>query len=130
MTDAPTPRTADTLARPLAVRGLTSRSRIAMAPMTRNFSPDGVPGRDVADYYTRCADPSVGRPRREGGWSRWGRSAGRFRVARPRQKLPLAISSPSLSYTVTSPFFDVFQSANAEASSFASPWFGPIRPPA
>lgn len=31
-----------------------------MAPMTRNFSPDGVPGRDVADYYTRRATGGVG----------------------------------------------------------------------
>lgn len=31
-----------------------------MAPMTRKFSPNGVPGQDVADYYTRRADSDVG----------------------------------------------------------------------
>ncbi|WP_330174645.1 NADH:flavin oxidoreductase [Streptomyces sp. NBC_01498] len=62
MTDALTPRpqAADTLARPFSVRGLTTRNRIAMAPMTRKFSPNGVPGQDVADYYTRRADSDVG----------------------------------------------------------------------
>ncbi|MFD5349028.1 12-oxophytodienoate reductase, partial [Streptomyces anulatus] len=48
-------RAAVTLSRPFTVRGLTARNRIAMAPMTRRFSPDGVPGQDVADYYTRRA---------------------------------------------------------------------------
>lgn len=60
MTDETTPRSADTLARPFSVRGLTSRNRIAMAPMTRSFSPGGVPGQDVADYYTRRAAGGVG----------------------------------------------------------------------
>ncbi|HUK36801.1 MAG TPA: NADH:flavin oxidoreductase, partial [Vicinamibacterales bacterium] len=35
-------------------------NRIVMAPMTRNFSPDGVPGADVADYYRRRAENGVG----------------------------------------------------------------------
>lgn len=60
MTETTDPRNADTLARPFTVRGLTSRNRIAMAPMTRSFSPGGVPGRDVADYYTRRAVGGVG----------------------------------------------------------------------
>ncbi|EST26482.1 NADH:flavin oxidoreductase [Streptomyces niveus] len=60
MTDAPARRSADTLARPFTVRGLTTRNRIAMAPMTRQFSPNGVPGQDVADYYTRRAAGGVG----------------------------------------------------------------------
>ncbi|MFE9701125.1 NADH:flavin oxidoreductase [Streptomyces sp. NPDC006270] len=53
-------RTAETLSRAFTVRGLTARNRIAMAPMTRQFSPDGVPGQDVADYYTRRAAGDVG----------------------------------------------------------------------
>lgn len=53
-------RAADALSRPFSVRGLTARNRIAMAPMTRQFSPDGVPGQDVADYYTRRATADVG----------------------------------------------------------------------
>jgi len=31
-----------------------------MAPMTRSFSPGGVPGSDVADYYARRAEGDVG----------------------------------------------------------------------
>ncbi|MFD8962248.1 12-oxophytodienoate reductase, partial [Streptomyces anulatus] len=53
-------RAAGALSRPFTVRGLTARNRIAMAPMTRQFSPDGVPGQDVADYYTRRAAGVVG----------------------------------------------------------------------
>ncbi|MFJ1928686.1 MULTISPECIES: NADH:flavin oxidoreductase [unclassified Streptomyces] len=60
MTDVTADRAADTLSRPFAVRGLTSRNRIAMAPMTRQFSPGGVPGEDVADYYARRAAGGVG----------------------------------------------------------------------
>lgn len=37
------------------VPGLTLRNRFVMAPMTRAFSPDGVPGADVAAYYARRA---------------------------------------------------------------------------
>ncbi|WP_327176964.1 NADH:flavin oxidoreductase [Streptomyces sp. NBC_01335] len=55
-----THRAAEALSRPFTVRGLTSRNRIAMAPMTRAFSPDGVPGQDVADYYARRAAGGVG----------------------------------------------------------------------
>jgi 2,4-dienoyl-CoA reductase-like NADH-dependent reductase (Old Yellow Enzyme family) len=39
---------------------LTLRNRIVMAPMTRNHSPDGVPGEDVAAYYRRRAENDVG----------------------------------------------------------------------
>lgn len=38
---------------------LTLKNRIVMAPMTRNRSPDGVPGNDVADYYRRRAENDV-----------------------------------------------------------------------
>ena len=40
---------------PVSVAGLKLRNRLVMAPMTRQFSPDGVPGDDVAGYYGRRA---------------------------------------------------------------------------
>lgn len=40
--------TAHSLFTPFTVNGLTVPNRIVMAPMTREFSPDGVPGADVA----------------------------------------------------------------------------------
>ncbi|CAN5220063.1 NADH:flavin oxidoreductase [soil metagenome] len=45
---------------PLQLRSMTIRNRIAMAPMTREFSPGGVPGADVVDYYRRRAAGGVG----------------------------------------------------------------------
>lgn len=39
---------------------LTLPNRIVMAPMTRGFSPNGVPGPDVAEYYRRRAAGGVG----------------------------------------------------------------------
>lgn len=45
---------------PLKIRGLSVPNRIVMAPMTRSFSPDGVPGENVADYYARRGDAEVG----------------------------------------------------------------------
>jgi 2,4-dienoyl-CoA reductase-like NADH-dependent reductase (Old Yellow Enzyme family) len=36
------------------------RNRVAMAPMTRQHSPGGVPGADVAAYYRRRAEGGVG----------------------------------------------------------------------
>lgn len=45
---------------PLAIRGLTVPNRIVMAPMTREASPGGVPGPDVAAYYARRANGGVG----------------------------------------------------------------------
>jgi 2,4-dienoyl-CoA reductase-like NADH-dependent reductase (Old Yellow Enzyme family) len=45
---------------PITLRGLTIPNRIAMAPMTRSFSPGGVPGQNVADYYARRAAADVG----------------------------------------------------------------------
>src|SRR4051812_46754858 len=53
-------RAADVLSRPVALNGLTVRNRIAMAPMTRAFSPGGIPGADVASYYARRAAAGVG----------------------------------------------------------------------
>jgi 2,4-dienoyl-CoA reductase-like NADH-dependent reductase (Old Yellow Enzyme family) len=51
---------AASLFRPFTAGGLTVPNRIVMAPMTRGFSPDGVPGRDVAAYYARRAANGVG----------------------------------------------------------------------
>ena len=48
------------LFKPLTIRGLTIPNRIVMAPMTRGFSPDGVPGENVAAYYKRRAESDVG----------------------------------------------------------------------
>ncbi|WP_420832309.1 NADH:flavin oxidoreductase [Paenibacillus humicola] len=39
---------------------LNTDNRIVMAPMTRGYSPDGVPGDDVAAYYGRRAAHGVG----------------------------------------------------------------------
>ena len=35
-------------------------NRVVMAPMTRNFSPNNVPGNDVVSYYRRRAQGGVG----------------------------------------------------------------------
>jgi 2,4-dienoyl-CoA reductase-like NADH-dependent reductase (Old Yellow Enzyme family) len=51
---------ADPLLTPFELRGLKLRNRIVMSPMTRGFSPGGVPGRNVAGYYTRRAERKVG----------------------------------------------------------------------
>jgi len=48
------------LFQPLTVGSLTIPNRIVMAPMTRNFSPGGVPGPNVAAYYRRRAENGVG----------------------------------------------------------------------
>ncbi|MGK8464610.1 NADH:flavin oxidoreductase [Nocardia cyriacigeorgica] len=53
-------RTAEVLSRPVHLNGLTVPNRIAMAPMTRMFSPDGIPGEDVRSYYARRAAAGVG----------------------------------------------------------------------
>lgn len=50
----------DDLFTPLTVRSLTVPNRFAMAPMTRQASPDGIPGADVAEYYRRRAAGGVG----------------------------------------------------------------------
>ncbi|WP_163530101.1 NADH:flavin oxidoreductase [Halobacillus ihumii] len=39
---------------------ITLPNRTVMAPMTRGFSPNGVPGEDVAAYYRRRAENGVG----------------------------------------------------------------------
>lgn len=50
----------EALFQPLSIRGLTVANRFVMAPMTRGFSPGGVPGADVAAYYRRRAAAGVG----------------------------------------------------------------------
>ncbi|MFE6759498.1 NADH:flavin oxidoreductase [Streptomyces sp. NPDC057684] len=62
VTDAVSPvsRAAEILSRPVALNGLKVPNRIAMAPMTRMFSPNGVPGEDVRSYYSRRAAAGVG----------------------------------------------------------------------
>lgn len=50
----------DTLFRPFEVKSLKLPNRIVMAPMTRSFSPNGVPTSDVAAYYRRRAEGGVG----------------------------------------------------------------------
>ncbi|WP_314614809.1 NADH:flavin oxidoreductase [Streptomyces stackebrandtii] len=60
VTTSPTSRASEILSRPIALNGLTVPNRIAMAPMTRMFSPGGVPGEDVRSYYARRAAAGVG----------------------------------------------------------------------
>ena len=50
----------DVLFRPFQLKTLNLKNRIVMAPMTRSFSPEGVPGANVADYYRRRALGEVG----------------------------------------------------------------------
>ena len=42
------------------IRSLRLPNRIVMSPMTRSYSPEGVPGTDVADYYRRRAEGGTG----------------------------------------------------------------------
>jgi len=50
----------EALFRPYSVGRLTLSSRIVMPAMARAFSPEGVPGPDVAAYYRRRAENGVG----------------------------------------------------------------------
>ena len=50
----------ETLFNPIKINNLDIPNRFAMAPMTRNKSPHGIPGQDVADYYERRAKGGVG----------------------------------------------------------------------
>ncbi|MFC4335920.1 NADH:flavin oxidoreductase [Salininema proteolyticum] len=60
MSTAHTERVQSLLRRPLSVGSLELPNRFVMAPMTRDFSPEGVPGEDVAAYYARRAANDVG----------------------------------------------------------------------
>lgn len=53
-------KTAAALFKPFESGSLKLKNRIVMAPMTRAFSPTGVPGPDVAGYYRRRAENGVG----------------------------------------------------------------------
>jgi 2,4-dienoyl-CoA reductase-like NADH-dependent reductase (Old Yellow Enzyme family) len=53
---------------PVALGSLSLRNRTVMAPMTRAFSPGGIPGADVARYYRRRAEGGVGLIVTEGTW--------------------------------------------------------------
>jgi 2,4-dienoyl-CoA reductase-like NADH-dependent reductase (Old Yellow Enzyme family) len=53
-------QTAEALFTPFKVKSLELKNRIVMAPMTRSFSPQGIPGDDVAAYYRRRAEGQVG----------------------------------------------------------------------
>ncbi|ALS28012.1 12-oxophytodienoate reductase [Paenibacillus sp. 32O-W] len=48
------------LFKPFSIGKLTLPNRIVMAPMTRSFSPNGMPGPNVAQYYRRRAENGVG----------------------------------------------------------------------
>ncbi len=50
----------DALFKPFSNKGLTLDNRVVMAPMTREFSPEGIPGEDVAGYYRRRAEGGTG----------------------------------------------------------------------
>jgi 2,4-dienoyl-CoA reductase-like NADH-dependent reductase (Old Yellow Enzyme family) len=45
---------------PLQIKTLKLKNRFVMAPMTRSFSPNGIPTPEVAAYYQRRARGSVG----------------------------------------------------------------------
>jgi len=50
----------DSLFSPFQLKSLRLPNRIVMAPMTRSFSPKGIPTAQVAEYYRRRAQASVG----------------------------------------------------------------------
>lgn len=56
----PTVNHAKPLFRPFEGGKLKLDNRVVMAPMTRSFSPGGVPGENVAAYYRRRAEHGVG----------------------------------------------------------------------
>lgn len=60
MPEAPVDARLAPLFTPLTIKALALRNRIVMSAMTREFSPGGVPGDDIADYYARRAAGGVG----------------------------------------------------------------------
>src|SRR5258708_3190920 len=54
------PHSVEPLFEPAEVAGLVLRNPFVMAPMTRAFSPGGVPGPNVAGYYARRAAGGIG----------------------------------------------------------------------
>jgi hypothetical protein len=51
---------AEILFRPFSIKSLNLKNRIVMAPMTRGFAPEGIPGAPNAAYYRRRAAAGVG----------------------------------------------------------------------
>ncbi len=60
MSNARSEASVEALFKPFASKNVELANRIVMAPMTRGYSPDGVPGEDVAAYYRRRAENGVG----------------------------------------------------------------------
>jgi 2,4-dienoyl-CoA reductase-like NADH-dependent reductase (Old Yellow Enzyme family) len=58
----------DALYQPFALGRLKLRNRIVMAPMTRRFSPEGIPTSGVAKYYRRRVQGGVSLVFTEGTW--------------------------------------------------------------
>ncbi len=50
----------DVLFQPFSLKSLTIKNRIVMAPMTRGFAPEGIPGDGHASYYAKRAAGGVG----------------------------------------------------------------------
>jgi len=50
----------DNLFRPFSLKSLKIKNRFVMAPMTRSFSPNGIPTDSVAAYYQKRAEGEVG----------------------------------------------------------------------
>lgn len=50
----------DPLFSPFNIKSLSLANRVVMSPMTRGFSPGGIPGPDVAAYYRARAEGGVG----------------------------------------------------------------------
>ncbi|MDJ1472796.1 NADH:flavin oxidoreductase [Xanthocytophaga flava] len=50
----------DILFQPFTLKSLHLKNRIVMAPMTRSFSPNGIPTEEVATYYSKRAAAQVG----------------------------------------------------------------------
>ncbi|MEU5599321.1 NADH:flavin oxidoreductase [Streptomyces sp. NPDC020298] len=59
-TEPTSTRPVEPLFTPVTLGGVPLRNRFVMAPMTRNMSPGGVPGPEVATYYARRAQHGVG----------------------------------------------------------------------
>ena len=50
----------NSLFEPFKLKTLDIKNRLVMAPMTRSFSPNGIPTEDVAEYYRKRAAGEVG----------------------------------------------------------------------
>ncbi|MFT4466208.1 MAG: hypothetical protein ACMX3H_18715 [Sodalis sp. (in: enterobacteria)] len=51
--------TTDVLFHPVRIGAMELPNRIVMAPMTRSFAVDGIPGAAHADYYRRRSEGGV-----------------------------------------------------------------------